>query len=76
MPIELTGKKLQSLDWKFGVTVGTDEIDQLGTTHLQMRMGIRQTNGSIEYHCVEYTLTQFYEFLSELEKASTEIECM
>jgi COMM domain containing 7 len=89
--------QLVDMDWKFGVTVSSDEIDQvlqfalsclptavilcflclshqIGSTFLQLKFVVDRGSGVLQHRTVELTLPQFYDFLSEMEKAKTYVE--
>jgi hypothetical protein len=94
----LTVNELVDMEWKFGVTVGTDEIEkvsscvgwlrflthavapvarccvQMGATFLQLRMVIDKGSGVRENVLMELSLPQFYDFLSQMEKAKTFVD--
>ncbi|CAI5648912.1 COMM domain-containing protein 7 isoform X3 [Oreochromis aureus] len=66
--------QLVDMEWKFGVTVGTSEIQKLGTVFLQLKLVVRKGN-STENVYMELTLPQFYNFLHEMERAKASMEC-
>ncbi|TRY89873.1 hypothetical protein DNTS_030351, partial [Danionella cerebrum] len=51
--------QLVDMEWKFGVTVGTSEIQKTGNIFLQVKL----------------TLPQFYNFLHEMERAKACMDC-
>ncbi|XP_015249066.1 PREDICTED: COMM domain-containing protein 7 [Cyprinodon variegatus] len=66
--------KLLDMEWKFGVTVGTSEIQKVGNVFLQLKLVVRKGN-STENVYMELTLPQFYNFLHEMERAKASMEC-
>ncbi|KAG7274615.1 hypothetical protein CRUP_009658 [Coryphaenoides rupestris] len=70
----LTVNQLVDMEWKFGVTVGTSEVQKVGNISLQLKLVLRK-GGSTENVYMELTLPQFYNFLHELERAKTSMDC-
>ncbi|KAM4610129.1 COMM domain-containing protein 7 isoform 1-T3 [Polymixia lowei] len=66
--------QLVDMEWKFGVTVGTSEIQKVSNIFLQLKLVIRKGN-STENVYMELTLPQFYNFLHEMERAKASMEC-
>uniref|UniRef100_A0A672YNW5 COMM domain-containing protein 7-like n=1 Tax=Sphaeramia orbicularis TaxID=375764 RepID=A0A672YNW5_9TELE len=66
--------QLVDMDWKFGVTVGTSEVQKVGNIFLQLKLVIRKGN-STENVYMELTLPQFYHFLHEMERAKASMDC-
>uniref|UniRef100_A0AAZ3RFR7 COMM domain-containing protein n=2 Tax=Oncorhynchus TaxID=8016 RepID=A0AAZ3RFR7_ONCTS len=66
--------QLVDMEWKFGVTVGTSELQKVGNTFLQLKLVIRKGN-STENVYMELTLPQFYNFLHEMERAKASMDC-
>ncbi len=60
--------QLLDLDWAFGVCAASDESENLGGTFLKMKFAIDK-DGKREDVLVELTLPQFYNLLTEMEKA-------
>ena len=79
MILGLVGKSIKAnqlidMKWKFGVTSSSSAIQQVGATFLQMKFVIEKgKNGTEEFH-VELTLPQFYNFLTQMEKAKNYID--
>ncbi|KAG2385459.1 hypothetical protein C9374_003274 [Naegleria lovaniensis] len=63
---------LLDLDWRFGVTASSSELNEVGSTFLQLKLTI--DDGGKRDVFVEMTLQQFYDFLHEMEKAQSSIE--
>ncbi|KAJ8016339.1 hypothetical protein DPEC_G00006180 [Dallia pectoralis] len=66
--------RLIDMEWKFGVTVGTSELQKVGNIFLQLKLVIRNGN-STENVYMELTLPQFYNFLHEMERAKASMDC-
>ncbi|XP_055366326.1 COMM domain-containing protein 7 isoform X2 [Betta splendens] len=64
----LAVNQLVDMEWKFGVTVGTSEVQKVGNIFLQLKLVVRK-GSSTENIYMELTLPQFYNFLHEMEKA-------
>ena len=67
------------MDWKFGVTASSDDVESVGSTFLQLKLVIKKgAEGSAgvakETVYMELTLPQFYSFLAEMEKAKSVVE--
>ncbi|XP_061187683.1 COMM domain-containing protein 7-like [Saccostrea echinata] len=65
--------QLVDMEWKFGVTAASSEVDKVGNTFLQVKLVINTGNG-IKNTYMELTLPQFYSFLHEMEKAKASLE--
>jgi COMM domain containing 7 len=63
---KLNVNSLNDIDWRFGVTVSSSELAEVGGTFLQLKLNI---NGKDEY--IELDLPQFYHFLHEMEKGKS-----
>ncbi|XP_030625256.1 COMM domain-containing protein 7 [Chanos chanos] len=66
--------QLVDMEWKFGVTVGTSELQKVGNIFLQLKLVIRKGN-TTENIYMELTLPQFYNFLHEMERAKASMDC-
>ena len=69
----LTVNQLVDMEWKFGVTAASSEVDKVGNTFLQLKLVINTGNGTKNTY-MELTLPQFYSFLHEMEKAKASLE--
>ncbi|CAL1539039.1 unnamed protein product [Lymnaea stagnalis] len=65
--------QLVDIEWKFGVTASSSELDKVGNTFLQLKLVINTGNGTKNVY-LELTLPQFYSFLHEMEKAKASLE--
>ncbi|KAM4030439.1 COMM domain-containing protein 7 [Anomaloglossus baeobatrachus] len=70
----LSINQLVDMEWKFGVTAASSELEKAGTIFLQLKMVIKKGN-QLEPIYVELTLPQFYSFLHEMERAKSSLEC-
>ena len=71
----LSVNSLVDMEWKFGVTASSDEMEQVGATFLQLRMCINKGEGGApEVVTMEMTLPQFYAFLSTMEQAKSHLD--
>lgn len=66
----LSVNQLLDIDWRFGVTASSSEMDRVGSTFLQMKIA-RQDRPVAN---VELSLEQFYHFLGEMEKAEATLK--
>uniref|UniRef100_A0A673HK76 COMM domain-containing protein 7-like n=1 Tax=Sinocyclocheilus rhinocerous TaxID=307959 RepID=A0A673HK76_9TELE len=66
--------QLVDMEWKFGVTVGTSELQKTGNIFLQLKLVIRKGNMTENVY-MELTLPQFYNFLHEMECAKASMDC-
>ncbi|XP_053546050.1 microtubule-associated protein RP/EB family member 1 isoform X2 [Bombina bombina] len=65
--------QLLDMEWKFGVTAASSELEKAGSIFLQMKMVIKKDHRP-ETVYVELTLPQFYNFLHEMERAKSSLE--
>eukprot|EP01080_Neovahlkampfia_damariscottae_P001692 gene1692-461_t len=63
---KLSVNSLNDIDWRFGVSVSSSELSEVGATFLQLKLNI---NGKDEF--IELDLPQFYNFLHEMEKGKS-----
>ncbi len=62
---------LRDLDWRFGVTAACSELNQVGNTFLQLKIGLENSDQDV---FVEMSMEQFYCFLHEMEKAKKTLD--
>ncbi|XP_075756939.1 COMM domain-containing protein 7 [Pelodiscus sinensis] len=65
--------QLIDMEWKFGVTAGSSELEKVGSIFLQLKLMVKK-GGQVEHVYVELTLPQFYSFLHEMERIKTSLE--
>jgi len=61
--------RLVGLDWKFGVTASSSELQAVGSSFLQVRLSLDKGGPAPEEVVMEMTLPQFYEMMHQLEMA-------
>ena len=66
--------ELVDMEWKFGVTASSHELQTVGSTFLQLRLVIDKGGGERESKLMEPTLPQFYQFLMQMEKAKSQLD--
>jgi len=66
----LKANALVDLDWSFGVTASTSDMDQSGTAFLQLKMTVDKGEGcgGPKDVFLELSVDQFYSFLSSMEQ--------
>jgi len=69
----LTVNQLIDMEWKFGVTAGSSEVNRVSHSFLQLKLVIN-TGNQIENIYMELSLPQFYTFMHEMEKAKASLE--
>ncbi|KAG8524117.1 COMM domain-containing protein 7, partial [Galemys pyrenaicus] len=71
--------QLVDMEWKFGVTSGSSELEKVGSIFLQVSLPLIFANGytseGLNFLSPELTLPQFYSFLHEMERVRTSMEC-
>ncbi|XP_013409245.1 COMM domain-containing protein 7-like [Lingula anatina] len=65
--------QLLDMEWKFGVTAASSELNQVGNTFIQLKLVVNKGNKTENVY-MELTLPQFYSFLHEMEKAKASLE--
>uniref|UniRef100_A0A8D1M131 COMM domain containing 7 n=1 Tax=Sus scrofa TaxID=9823 RepID=A0A8D1M131_PIG len=66
--------QLIDMEWKFGVTSGSSELEKVGSIFLQLKLVVKKGNQTENLY-IELTLPQFYSFLHEMERVRTSMEC-
>ncbi|XP_054837336.1 COMM domain-containing protein 7 [Eublepharis macularius] len=67
--------QLMDMEWKFGVTAGSSELEKGGSIFLQLKLVVKKGTQTQPVY-VELTLPQFYSFLHEMERIKTSLECL
>ncbi|KAJ6240240.1 comm domain-containing protein [Anaeramoeba flamelloides] len=76
----LNVNRLIDMDWRFGVTASSDDLSSIGSTYLQLKFIIDNESGQsnkkyeVEGLHVELDLPQFYDFLTEMQKANNTLQ--
>ncbi|XP_064321645.1 COMM domain-containing protein 7 isoform X1 [Phalacrocorax carbo] len=65
--------QLIDMEWKFGVTAGSSELEKVGSIFLQLKLVIKKGT-QMENVYIELTLPQFYSFLHEMERVKNSLE--
>lgn len=66
--------QLIDMEWRFGVTSGSSELEKVGSIFLQLKLVIKKGNQTESLY-IELTLPQFYSFLHEMERVRASMEC-
>lgn len=66
--------QLIDMEWTFGVTSGSSELEKVGSIFLQLKLVVKKGNQTENLY-IELTLPQFYSFLHEMERVRTSMEC-
>uniref|UniRef100_A0A8C3IYE1 COMM domain containing 7 n=1 Tax=Chrysemys picta bellii TaxID=8478 RepID=A0A8C3IYE1_CHRPI len=66
--------QLIDMEWKFGVTAGSSELEKVGSIFLQ-KWDFKYSWVFFPPLSAELTLPQFYSFLHEMERVKTSLEC-
>ncbi|KAM4692020.1 COMM domain-containing protein 7 [Rhinophrynus dorsalis] len=65
--------RLVDMEWKFGVSAASSELEKAGSIFLQLKMVIKRGSVSEPVY-MELTLPQFYSFLHEMERAKSALD--
>lgn len=65
---------LVDMEWKFGVTSASSQLNTVGNVFLQMKLEVDQGNGRTKTVCFELQLSEFYAFLHEMERARASLD--
>lgn len=64
-------------EWRFGVTVSTNDVGRVGSTYVQLRLlSAGADGGPPAEHLVELSAAAFYTLLGQLEKAKTYLDVL
>eukprot|EP01120_Amphizonella_sp_Union-15-10_P011787 TRINITY_DN5099_c0_g1_i1.p1 TRINITY_DN5099_c0_g1~~TRINITY_DN5099_c0_g1_i1.p1 ORF type:complete len:201 (+),score=38.18 TRINITY_DN5099_c0_g1_i1:94-696(+) len=66
--------QLVDLEWRFGVTTSNKDVYKVGTTFLQLKLVLDKGDNKTFTEPLELSLPQFYQFLSEMEKAKASLD--
>jgi len=65
--------QIVDIEWRFGVTASNTELQQVGSTFLQLKL-VLDKGTNTESVFMELTLPQFYQFLHEMETAKQHLD--
>ncbi|GFQ77095.1 COMM domain-containing protein 7 [Trichonephila clavata] len=65
---------LIDIEWKFGVSSASSQLNTVGNVFLQMKLEVDQGNGRTKIVCFELQLSEFYSFLHEMERARASLD--
>ena len=68
--------ELVDMRWKFGVTASSSEVGRIGTPFVQLSLTMDLGQGQQSDVVLELSLPQFYEFLSDMEKAQAYVKSL
>lgn len=66
--------ELVDMEWKFGVTAASSELNTVGNTFIQIKLVVNKGGNKIENVYMELSLPEFYSFLHEMERAKASLE--
>ena len=72
--LSLNYHQVIDMDWKFGVTASSDELNEIGACFLHLKLTIDQGNNQYKNILMEMSLKQFYQFFQQMQKASRECQ--
>ncbi|XP_011638360.1 COMM domain-containing protein 7-like [Pogonomyrmex barbatus] len=67
--------KILDVSWRFGVTVASNDSDNVAKSFLQLKLCL-DDDGKIRNVFTEMTIAQFYKFLHDLEKAKCNLDLL
>uniref|UniRef100_A0A8C6HH73 COMM domain-containing protein n=1 Tax=Mus spicilegus TaxID=10103 RepID=A0A8C6HH73_MUSSI len=67
--------QLIDMEWRFGVTSGSSELEKVGSIFLQLKLVVKKGKQTENLY-IELTLPQFYSFLHEMERVRASMECL
>jgi len=65
---------LVDMEWKFGVTSASSQVNSIGNVFLQIKLEVDQGIGRNKTVCFELQLSEFYAFLHEMERARASLD--
>jgi hypothetical protein len=71
----LVFNEVVDMEWKFGVSASSDELNSVGACFLQLKLVINRNN-HLEDVLMEMTLPQFYKFLQQMQNASRQCDLL
>lgn len=70
-----TISKIVDVSWRFGVTAASNESDNVGKSFFQLKLCLEENN-KINNIFIEMTISEFYKFLHDLEKANSNLDLL
>merc|ERR1712166_120473 len=70
----LQANQVVDLQWSFGVTASNSEMNKVATSFIHLKLVLDKGNGELEHVPMELSISQFYSFLQEMEKAKSIID--
>lgn len=68
--------QLHDIQWKFGVSASSSELNQMGSCFLQLQMTVEKGENRKENVLMELSLPQFYSFLQQMQLANRQMQAM
>ena len=74
----ISSNRLIDMDWSFGVSVCSNDSDQISKTFLQVKFRVEsiETRGGVKDIFFELSLEQFYTFLAQMEKCKSLLDIL
>ncbi|XP_076169017.1 COMM domain-containing protein 7 [Ptiloglossa arizonensis] len=70
-----TVSKILNVSWRVGVTAASNESDSVGKSFLQLKLELEE-DAKTKNVFIEMTISQFYRFLHDLEKAKSNLDLL
>ncbi|XP_029036149.1 COMM domain-containing protein 7-like [Osmia bicornis bicornis] len=67
--------KIVDISWRFGVTAASNESDNVGKSFFQLKLWLEE-DSKINNVFLEMTISEFYKFLHDLEKANCNLDLL
>ncbi|CAK9812704.1 COMM domain-containing protein 7 [Anthophora retusa] len=67
--------KILDVSWRFGVTAANSESDNVGRSFVQLKLNLEEC-GKARDVFVEMTISEFYQFFHDLEKAKCDLDLL
>ncbi|CAK9819706.1 COMM domain-containing protein 7 [Anthophora quadrimaculata] len=67
--------KILDVSWRFGVTAANSESDNVGRSFVQLKLNLEEC-GKAKDVFVEMTISEFYQFFHDLEKAKCDLDLL
>eukprot|EP00658_Telonema_sp_P-2_P078825 TRINITY_DN7479_c0_g1_i2.p1 TRINITY_DN7479_c0_g1~~TRINITY_DN7479_c0_g1_i2.p1 ORF type:complete len:205 (-),score=55.95 TRINITY_DN7479_c0_g1_i2:316-930(-) len=70
----MLANQVVDMEWSFGVTASNSDMAKVAATFIQLKLVLDKGNGDLETVPLELSISQFYHFLQEMEKAKSIID--